>query len=90
MRHELKTLPEFFSRVWDGEKPFEIRKHDRDFQGGDTLILVESRGYNTTGREIDAEVKYILPHHLFPEGIPEGYCVMTISVFDRREAKREE
>ena len=41
MKHELKILPEYFKPVKDGIKNFEIRKNDRNFQVGDTLILKE-------------------------------------------------
>ena len=39
--HELKCRPEFFARIASGQKTFEIRKNDRDFQVGDILILKE-------------------------------------------------
>lgn len=40
-QHFLKILPEFFAAVVDGSKTFELRKNDRDFQVGDTVILQE-------------------------------------------------
>lgn len=42
--HHLKTLPVYFDAVRRGDKTFEIRKNDRDFQTGDTLVLQEFKG----------------------------------------------
>lgn len=39
--HELKVEPPFFDRLLDGTKTFEVRKDDRGFQSGDTLVLKE-------------------------------------------------
>ena len=39
--HDLKTLPVYFDAVLRGDKTFEVRKNDRDFQTGDTLVLKE-------------------------------------------------
>lgn len=41
MIHELKIWPQFYCRVADGSKTFEIRNNDRAFQSGDTVILKE-------------------------------------------------
>lgn len=41
MKHELKIWPQYFSRVIDGSKTFEVRKNDRGFQPGDEVVLRE-------------------------------------------------
>ena len=39
--HELKILPQYFEKVLDGSKTFELRKDDRGYEVGDILILKE-------------------------------------------------
>lgn len=41
MNHNLKIWPQYYSRVADGSKTFEIRDNDRGFQTGDTVTLQE-------------------------------------------------
>lgn len=41
MKHELKIWPQYYCRVADGSKTFEVRKNDRGFQPGDTVVLRE-------------------------------------------------
>ena len=85
--HELKLNSVFFDAVANGFKTFEVRKDDRGFKVGDTLLLKEiefpgegklSPTINYTGRQCVAAVSYILTHDDFPNGIAEGYVVMGI------------
>lgn len=39
--HVLKTLPQYYERLADGTKTFEVRRDDRGFQTGDVLDLRE-------------------------------------------------
>lgn len=62
MEHELKIWPDYFDRILDGTKTFELRYGDRPFEVGDMLHLREwspdSEEY--TGRDIRVEVSYIM------------------------------
>ena len=81
MIHELKTLPEYFERIFNGEKNFEVRKNDRGFQKGDKVILREydpkNRGvlerHNYTGREITADIGFVLSEYQ-----KEGYVTFSL------------
>lgn len=68
MTHELKILPPFFEAVRSGVKTFEVRKNDRGFQSGDSVVLMEwdssvgpvnlISGY--TGRFVKFTIGYVL------------------------------
>lgn len=87
--HVLKLNDRYFDAVANGIKTFEIRKNDRDYKVGDTLVLkkVDDDGkyltYATTifginlNYEIKVAVTYILTHDEF-DGISEGYVALGI------------
>ena len=41
MTHTIKIWPQYFCRVKDGSKTFEIRENDRGYQPGDIVALWE-------------------------------------------------
>lgn len=41
MKHELKIWPQYYERIADGSKTFELRENDRGFQSGDFVRLRE-------------------------------------------------
>jgi len=62
MKHELKILPQYFCRVSDGSKTFEVRKNDRGFQQGDTVVLKEwSDEIGYTGKCLSFTIGCVLP-----------------------------
>jgi hypothetical protein len=80
--HELKIHPSFFEQVANGNKPFEIRKNDRDFKLHDVLLLREIEPTRSvheptkyTGRMKAAKVTYITDFEQKPD-----YVVMGISL----------
>ena len=80
--HNLKTWPEFFLSVWDGTKPFEYRKNDRDYKVKDILLLEEwdPTVEKYTGRKIFAEVTYVLTGEM---GVAKGYAILAIKIKTR-------
>lgn len=73
--HDLKILPQYFKPVLDGEKNFELRKDDRNYQVGDEVILREWNGEKYTGWGVSRKIKYVLrdcPQY----GLMEGYCIL--------------
>lgn len=77
--HELKILPEYFLEVVNGNKTFEVRKNDRDFQIGDYVTLreynIETNEY--TGRQINVKITYVLDN---PNYCKEGFVIFSFSV----------
>ena len=78
MTHTLKTWPEYFHAVITGHKTFEIRKNDRNFKQGDTLLFKEwnpdTEKY--TNRQHTMEVCYVLEGGQF--GLEEGHVAMGL------------
>lgn len=75
--HYIKILPEYYRAVERGEKTFEVRFNDRNYQNRDVLHLQEWANGLYTGRSIDAEVTYLLDS---PDYCKEGYVIMAIKV----------
>lgn len=76
MTHNLKISPMYFSCVKNGSKPFEVRRNDRNFTVGDTLVLREyepNTGYS--GRVLYRTVSYILDD---AEYCKNGFVVLGI------------
>jgi ASC-1-like (ASCH) protein len=61
MKHKKKVWPEYFQKILDGKKTYELRLADWECNEGDILVLQEwdpeTKEY--TGREIEKEVTYV-------------------------------
>lgn len=79
MLHDLKIAPEWFETVKSGVKTFEVRKDDRDFKPNDVLLLREFDGTKYTGRQLKADVRFVLRG----EYCREGYCIMSIVIREK-------
>lgn len=61
MKHEKKVWPEYFQKILDGKKNYELRLADWDCQEGDLLVLREwdPQTCRFTGRTMEKEVTYV-------------------------------
>ncbi len=82
--HDLKTWPEPFQAVWRGEKHYELRRDDRSYEVGDTLILNEwdPNLMVYSGRHIRAYVSYIT-RNKEDWGLKPGFCIMSLDLIRR-------
>lgn len=82
--HELKCDPPAFDAVERKEKNFEVRRDDRGFQKGDTVVLKSfDRSKNAYVRDawgntktVTRKIKFILTGGQY--GIEPGYIVMAL------------
>jgi len=79
MTHALKTWNIYYKSLIDGNKTFEIRKDDRPFNVGDTLLAQEYdftvKKY--TGSEQSFEITYIL-RDAVGFGLRKGFVILGI------------
>ena len=85
MIHQLKTDPEAFDAVASGIKTFEIRKNDRRYAVGDTLVLCRTESTSEdmkagaalkyTGDILQRVVSHILHGPIY--GLSEGWVIMS-------------
>ncbi len=80
MEHTLKILPEHYAATASGKKLFTIRKNDRDFKLGDTLIKQEWNGTEYTGKKILCYVTYVFLGGEY--GLEKGYCILGLRITD--------
>jgi hypothetical protein len=78
--HDIKCIQPFFNYCCSGKKTFDLRKNDRNFKEGDTLILREfdEKTCYHTGRMKAFDITFVLNDEF--EGIEKGYCIMSIKM----------
>lgn len=83
MIHQLKIESEYFRKIVEGSKTFEVRKNDRNFHVGDYLGLNEITTHpcNSNGEAVETG-NFILAKVLDVFGdkrfVKEGYLIMSI------------
>jgi hypothetical protein len=80
MHHKIKSHPEQFQAVLNGDKKHEVRKFDRDYKQGDYVTLQEwdPASGKYTGREIQIAIYNVTAPGTF--GLPADIGCFTIAV----------
>lgn len=73
--HDVKLGTTFFDDIKTGRKTFELRKNDRGYKEGDTIVLHEYKDGTTTGRTITKKIVYMLEDFT---GLEDGYCILGL------------
>jgi ASC-1-like (ASCH) protein len=84
MKHEKKVWPDYFQKILEGKKTYELRLADWECKEGDALILKEwdSDKKEYTGRELKKKVTYVgktKNMNLWPKEEVEKYGYQIIS-----------
>lgn len=73
--HELKIEATYLDRLCAGQKTFEIRFNDRDYQVGDYLRFTSKDHFLGEGFNPLFEVVYISN---YPQGLKDGWVVLGV------------
>lgn len=83
--HVLKICPENLTAIDNGRKKAAVCRTDREYNAGDHVIfVVDNTGLARTdpfygaALSVKYQITHILKHEDFPEGIKEGYAILSI------------
>ena len=89
--HQIKCWPAYFNKIVNGTKRFEIRKNDRNYKAGDTLVICEwdPEDQSFTGFKVRMHVDSVLQVRddagLYVTdnwGLMPGFVAMSLSQSD--------
>ena len=87
MVHQLKLHKRFMLAVWNGEKQFEIRKNDRDYQLGDEIVFRVVDDKDDYMPSLLDNKRYKITHVLSGWGLETGYVALGIREIDKDETE---
>ena len=89
--HVLKVQPPYFAALADGSKTFEVRRNDRAFQAGDSLVLLDTTVCDC-GKEcslfsqrgvVRKRISFVYSGDPRFGGVEPGYVVLALSEASR-------
>jgi hypothetical protein len=86
--HHVKSWSHFFDAIKAGHKKHDLRRDDRNYQAGDTVVLERYDNIKGiyTGEQCTAEISYIT-NNQFPCAfssavLPQDYCILSLEVVE--------
>lgn len=83
MTHRIKLREEFCEAVYIGDKPFEIRYNDRDYQKGDEVIFIPVNAEGETIPHIISKRVYEITYVISGWGLQENWVAFGIKKVKR-------
>jgi len=83
VKHTIKLSDKYYQRVISGQKTFEIRKNDRDYQVGDTLLMFDPDVNLDMYSDMPSNYIHAKIVYMTTEFQQEGYCVLGIEIINR-------
>lgn len=78
MQHDIKVHPQFWEPLIKGDMKFQLRRNDRVYKVGDTLMLNEfNPEFGYTGKQRLSIVSYVLMPEDCP-GLIAGFCILGL------------
>ena len=82
--HILKIKEEYWNAILRGDRTFELRKNDRDYQVGDLIHFVKTDGYDYLFcSHCVFRIVYILKN-AENYGLDKDYCILAIRKLEIR------
>jgi len=81
MIHKITVDSIDFHNIKRHFKFYDIRKNDRDYRIGDTIVYREQETFGYSGNEVKRDITYL---ETKCEGLQEGYVVLSIIATEKR------
>ena len=78
MRHDIKIKQCYLIHILEGNKTFEVRKNDRDYQVGDLVRFLPLQDDNYNAYSVKQEIPDFKITYVTSFGCQEGYVVLGI------------
>ncbi len=82
--HHVKSWPQYFASIKEGQRTHDLRRNDREFQVGDLMILAEfdPQAQKYTGETCEVEITSMTstsqPCAVSSEALDPAFCILSI------------